>query len=187
MPVSGAAARKLSGGRWGWGGRSGGAGERGRGGRGKSDSHSQQPSTPQSIRPEHLDFTEKRAILTRNRREGLPMNTISLTPAAAGHAPVGSPPAPGQQWPDLSSPVGADATFRSAAQGRGWLRVRERCAAASVQRSFFWRDWRYTSTVRCPASTYSQLGTPSESIPLAKSIFIRLKQCRYTPIVFSIS
>ena len=35
------------------------------------------------LRPEHLDFTEKRAILTRNRREGLPMNTISLTPAAA--------------------------------------------------------------------------------------------------------
>jgi hypothetical protein len=27
---------------------------------------------------------------------------------------------------------------------------------------------------------------PSESIPLAKLIFIRLKRCRYIPIVFSI-
>jgi hypothetical protein len=85
------------------------------------------------------------------------MNTISLTPAVAGHAPVGSPPAPVSNGLTFPSPVGADAAGRSAAQGRGRLRVRERCAAASVQRSFSWRDWRYTSTVRCRASTYGQL------------------------------
>lgn len=74
------------------------------------------------------------------------MNTISLTPAAAGHAPVGSPPPLARNGLTFPSPVGADATGRSAAQGRGRLRVREQCAAAPMRRSFSWRDWRYTST-----------------------------------------